>query len=181
MQQSFDNPGSIEVHKYFTKWETFRFAWPAWNQFIQESESRVWSQLIAGQVFVKIRVVWCMTVYTHYCFNISLPMNANSYNSQGNYSLACVSSETHNMQRIFHPGGDLPYLGYIGMCGAEGYVFLAVLVWMRVLISTIVVWNRVWFVPSSLQLDMFLEEATSSSFGDKTISLLMFTPTVYVP
>ena len=26
----------------------------------------------------------------------------------------------------------------------------------------------------------FLEEATSSSFGDKIISLLMFTPTVYV-
>ena len=32
----------------------------------------------------------------------------------------------------------------------------------------------------SLELGMFfLEEATSSSFGDKTI--LMFTPTVYVP
>ena len=30
---------------------------------------------------------------------------------------------------------------------------------------------------SSLELGMFLEElATSSSFGDKTISLLMFTP-----
>ena len=36
---------------------------------------------------------------------------------------------------------------------------------------------------SSLELGMFfrIEEATSSSFGDKTISLLMFTPTVYVP
>ena len=33
---------------------------------------------------------------------------------------------------------------------------------------------------SSLELGMFLEEATSSSFGDKTISLLMFTPTAYV-
>ena len=39
-------------------------------------------------------------------------------------------------------------------------------------------------MPSSLELGMFfLEElATSSSFGDKTISLLMFTPTtVYMP
>ena len=36
---------------------------------------------------------------------------------------------------------------------------------------------------SRLELGMFLEElATSSSFGNKTISLLMFTPTtVYVP
>ena len=46
-------------------------------------------------------------------------------------SLACVSSETHNLQRVFRPrgGGVVPYIGYIGMCGAKGYVFfLAVLV-----------------------------------------------------
>ena len=44
-------------------------------------------------------------------------------------SLACVSSETHNLQRVFRPRGVLPYIGYIGMCGAIGYVFfLAVLV-----------------------------------------------------
>ena len=51
-----------------------------------------------------------------------------SYNSQANYSLACVSSETHIVQRVFHPGGGglLPYIGYIGMCGAKGYVFVAV-------------------------------------------------------
>ena len=60
----------------------------------------------------------------------------------------------------------------MGKCGAKWYVFSAVLVC-----------NRVWFVHSSLELGMFLEElATSSSFGDKTISLSMFTPTtVYVP
>ena len=54
-----------------------------------------------------------------------------SYNSQANYSLACVSSETHIVQRVFHPGGGgglHPYIGYIGMCGAKGYVFVAVLV-----------------------------------------------------
>ena len=57
------------------------------------------------------------------------------------------------------------------MCRAKGYVFLAVLVWNRVSISTMRVWNRVWFVHSSLELGMFLEQlATSSSFGDKIIS-----------
>ena len=55
------------------------------------------------------------------------------------------------------------------MSGANGYGF-----------SAILVWNRVWFVYSSLELGMFFEEATSSSLGDETISLLMFTPTVYV-
>ena len=44
-------------------------------------------------------------------------------------SLACVSSETHNLQRVSRPGGGIvPYIGYIGMCRAKGYVFLAVLV-----------------------------------------------------
>ena len=93
-------------------------------------------------------------------------------------SLACESSETDNLQRVFRPGdgvgggGGVPYIGYIVMCRAKGYVFLAVLFW-----------TRVWFVHSSLELGMFLEElATSLSFGDKTISLLMFAPTtVYVP
>ena len=50
---------------------------------------------------------------------------------------------------------------------AKGYGFLAVLVWNRVSISTTLVLNSV----------CFLEETTSSSFGDKRISLLMFTPT----
>ena len=88
------------------------------------------------------------------------------------FSLAWVNSETHNLQHVFRPRGVVPYIGYIGMCRAKGYVFLAVLVW-----------NRVWFVHSSLELGMFLEElATSSSFGDKTISTLLFKPTtVYVP
>ena len=58
-------------------------------------------------------------------------------------SLAYVSSETHNLQRVFRPpsrggvGLVLPYIGYIGMCGAKGYgFFLAVLLWSRVSIST---------------------------------------------
>ena len=81
-------------------------------------------------------------------------------------TLACVSSETHNLQRVFRlPGGGgglFPYMGYIGMCGAKGYGFWAALVWNR-----------------ACELGMFFRR--SSSFGDKTITLLMFTPTLYVP
>ena len=48
-------------------------------------------------------------------------------------TLACVSSETHNLQRVFRPGeGVLPYMGYIGMYGAKGFGVLAFLVWNRV-------------------------------------------------
>ena len=70
------------------------------------------------------------------------------------------------------------------MCRAEGYGFSAVLVWNRVLISTILVWD-IGYGLCTLVLNwvFFLEElATSSSSGDNTISHLMFTPTtVYVP
>ena len=45
------------------------------------------------------------------------------------------------------------------MCGAKGYGFLAVLVWDRVSISTILVWNRVWFLHSSLELGMFFRRS----------------------
>ena len=38
-------------------------------------------------------------------------------------NLACVSSETHNLQCVFRPGGYLPYMGYMGMAGAKGYGF----------------------------------------------------------
>ena len=49
--------------------------------------------------------------------------------------------------------------GEIGMCGAKGYGILAILVRNRVSILTILVRNRVWFVHSSLELGMFLEDA----------------------
>ena len=57
-------------------------------------------------------------------------------------SLACVSSETRNLQRAFCPGGGggvVPYIGNIGMCGAKGYGFLAVLGSNKVSISIILV------------------------------------------
>ena len=48
---------AIRVHTYCTKWATFRFALPAWNLFTQEEKDRASSQLSAGQVFGKIRVL----------------------------------------------------------------------------------------------------------------------------
>ena len=56
-------------------------------------------------------------------------------------------------------GGGGEGWGEIGMCGAKGYGILAILVRNRVSILTILVRNRVWFVHSSLELAMFLEEA----------------------
>ena len=47
-------------------------------------------------------------------------------------TLTCVSSETHNLQRVFRPVGVFPFMGCIGMFGAKGYGFLTVLVWNRV-------------------------------------------------
>ena len=69
-------------------------------------------------------------------------------------SLACVSSEWIIICNAFFTpkgggGGVVPYIRYVGMCGAKGYGFLAVLVWNRVSISTILVWNRLWFEHSS--------------------------------
>ena len=41
-------------------------------------------------------------------------------------SLACVSSETHDLQRVFRRGGGVrPHIGYISTCSAapKGMVF----------------------------------------------------------
>ena len=48
MQQSFLHSirkysHAIQVHKYYTKWETFRFTLPASNLLIQENKSRAFS------------------------------------------------------------------------------------------------------------------------------------------
>ena len=79
-------------------------------------------------------------------------------------TLACVSSETHNLQRVFRPGmGVLPYMDglYRYVRRPKGMVFKSF-------------WSEIGYV----NWVCFLEEATSSSFGDKTISLLMFKPTL---
>ena len=40
-------------------------------------------------------------------------------------SLACVSSETHNLPRVFRPGGVVSYIGYIGMRAPKGMFFFS--------------------------------------------------------
>ena len=55
-------------------------------------------------------------------------------------------SRTHNRHKWAEPGGGggvLPYMGYIGMCGAKGYGFSDVLVINRVSLLAILVINRV--------------------------------------
>ena len=69
------------------------------------------------------------------------------------------------------------------MCGAKGCGFSAVLPEIGYQFRPF--WSEIGYRLCTLFLNLvcFLEElATSSSFGNKTISLLMFTPTtVYVP
>ena len=77
--------------------------------------------------------------------------------------------------------GVLPYIAYIGMSGAKVYVFYPFLYEIEYQFPPI--WSEIGYGFCCLVLNWvcFLEEATSSSFGDKTISHLMFTPAVYVP
>ena len=57
-------------------------------------------------------------------------------------------------------GGLLPYIGYIGVCGAKEYGFFS-----RSGLKKVINFDQ-------FGLDMFfLEKASSSSLGDKTISL----------
>ena len=41
---------------------------------------------------------------------------------------ACLRSIEDRQQQVWFPGGVLPYMGDIGMCGPKGYGFSAVLV-----------------------------------------------------
>ena len=77
--------------------------------------------------------------------------------------------------------GELPCMGYIGMCGPKGYGFSAVLVINRVteLILAILVITGVWFLHSSLDLGMFIRRSHLSIIIEKKInkspSQIMFT------
>ena len=57
--------------------------------------------------------------------------------------------------------GELPCIGYMGMCGPKGCGFSAVLVINRVfeLILAILVINRIWLLHFSLDLGMFLRRS----------------------
>ena len=52
-------------------------------------------------------------------------------------------------------GGVLPYVGYRGMCGPNGYHGFSVVLVMAM--------NRVWFLYSSLDMGMLLRDAMFSS------------------
>ena len=77
--------------------------------------------------------------------------------------------------------GELPCIGYIGMCSPKGYGFSAVLVINRVfeLILAILVINKVWFLHSSLDLGTFLRRSHFFIIIEKKInkspSQIMFT------
>ena len=77
-------------------------------------------------------------------------------------SLACVRA-TLVICNAFFARGVVTYIGYIGRAGTF--------------------WSEIRYGSCTLVLNWvcFLEEATSSSLDDKIISLLMFTPTLYVP
>ena len=68
--------------------------------------------------------------------------------------------------------GELPSMGYIGMCSPKGYGFSAGLVINRVieLILAILVITRVWFLHSSLDLGMFIRRSHLSIIIEKKIN-----------
>ena len=103
-------------------------------------------------------------------------------------SLACVSSETNNLQCVFAPGGWESLIQVVQVCAApKGFFFQPF--WFEMGHQFRPFWSETGYGLCLLVLNWvcllvcFLEElATSSSFGDKTISLLMFTPaTAYLP
>ena len=68
--------------------------------------------------------------------------------------------------------GELPCMGYKGMCGSKGYGFSAALVINRAfkLILAILVINRVGFLHSSLDLGTFLRRSHLFIIIEKKIS-----------
>ena len=103
--------------------------------------------------------------------------------AEGFFMLACVSIETHNLQRSFRPRGARGVVPYMGMCGAKGYGLQPF--WSEIGYQFRPFWPEIGYGLCTLVVNWicFWEElATSSSLGDKTISLLKFMPTtVHVP
>ena len=100
-------------------------------------------------------------------------------------SLACVSSEIHNLQRVFRPrgGGGTPTCRlYRYVRRIQGRVCFFLPFWSEIGYQFRPFWSEIGYGLCTLVLNWvcFLEEATSS-FGDKTISPLMFSLTVYAP
>ena len=62
--------------------------------------------------------------------SLSLGIWIELYHAKGHYPNKFASSALR--LKVHSPGGVLPYMGYIGMCGPKGYGFPAVLVINRV-------------------------------------------------
>ena len=107
--------------------ETFKLSWKCPKMF--------WQPLSTSEAIKR----WLSILA---CFNT---VGTHSQHKVLNIRLTCVSSETHNLQRVFHPRGSPFYRLYRDVPQQRVWFFLAILVW-----------NRVWFVHSSLELDMFL-------------------------
>ena len=84
-----------------------------------------------------------------------------------------LATKALNTVGVADPGPRevIPYMGYIGTCGPEGYGFSAVLLLLGYrfsLIVAILVVSRVWFWYSSLDMGMPLSrEATFSSLSKR--------------
>ena len=96
-------------------------------------------------------------------------------------SLACVNDETRNLQLIFRPGGGSPLYRLYRYVLRQRVCFFK-LFWSEIGYQFRPFWSEIGYGLCTLVLNWvcFLEKATSSSFGDKAISLLMLKPTLYV-
>ena len=95
----------------------------------------------------------------------------------GFISLACVSSETNNLQRVFRPGGGRgsPLYRLYSYVPRQKVFFK--LFWFEIGYQFRPFWSETGYGLCLLVLNWvcFLKElATSSSFGDETISLLIY-------
>ena len=89
------------------------------------------------------------------------------YVTLGNFRLTAGHGFQSSTIVMTNPRGVLPYIRYIyiGMCWPKGYGFWAALVWKRVYIVNILVWNWVWLLGerSRKLINLFLFPATGAS------------------
>ena len=90
---------------------------------------------------------------------------------------ASVSSETHNLQRVFHPGGGggVSPINRLSRYVPHKRVGFFYPFWSEIGYQFRPFWSEIGYGLCTLVLNWVC-------FSDKTISLIMFTPTnVYVP
>ena len=118
---------------HLDKW----FAWGWWTVHSQSFCSFLFDTFLgAGTARVsfderEVGTYWWSCV----CPLVSIPCMSEA-RERNALNLACTACGSG--------GGALPYISHIGMCRPKGLDFCAVLVWKRVQILPILVWNRVW-------------------------------------